>query len=283
MKLIDMHAHIQQHDPTELDGILARADDAGVGAIVASGVTAEDSACCVELANRHPMIVAGTGVHPTDLSGPLTPEDLATLEGLAADDGVVVMSEVGIDHQPHVLARESSHGRPWADVQEEAFRQQIEIARRYSLPIVFHVREPGDDPEADSAWPVALRVLKETAAGDLGGAAHYFQGNESAAKALLDAGFMVSFGRPLVRIERLQEIAKWLPIDRIVIETDSYPQPFKKDRSKWTEPRHLVSVAECLADVRGISVEEVAERTSENALSLLRDRHGRVRKLLTET
>lgn len=282
MKLIDVHAHIQQHDPVELDGILSRAGEVGVGAIIASGVTVNDSQRCVELAKKYPAVLAGVGVHPTDLDGPLSPDDLSRLSEIASDDSVVVMSEVGIDHQEHVLGRESLSGRSWSDIQDEAFRQQIEIARRHALPIVFHVREPGDDPDVASAWPAALKVFGETNAGEIGGAAHYFQGNEAAARAVLDAGFMVSFGRPLIRFKRLQKIAKWLPMDRIVIETDSYPQPFKKDRMKWTEPRHLVSVAECLADIRGVSVEEVAERTSENALSMLRDPDGRVRELLSD-
>ncbi len=280
MKLIDVHVHIQQHEPSELGGILERAATADVGAVIASGVTVEDSEKCIDLSRRHEMVLAGVGVHPTDLTGPLTDDDLDQLEQMASDESVVAMSEIGIDHQEHVLSRESSSGRPWSEIQEEAFRQQIEIARRQRLPIVFHVREPGDDPDAESAWPAALRVLDETRAGELGGAAHYFQGNESAAKSLLDAGFMVSFGRPLIRFKRLQEIARWLPSDRIVIETDSYPQPFKKNRAKWTEPRHLADVAACLAEVRGVSVDEIAEQTSENALSMLRDAGGRVRGLL---
>lgn len=282
MKLIDVHAHIQQHDESELQGMLARAAESGVGAIITSGVTFDDSERCIELARKHPMILAGVGVHPTDLTGALTGNDLARLDRMAADDHVVVMSEVGIDHQEHILQREVAGGLSWSEIQDEAFRQQIEIARRNELPIVFHVREPDDDPDADSAWPAALKVFSETNAGELGGAAHYFQGNEKAAKALLDIGFMVSFARPLIRFKRLQEIAKWLPMDRIVLETDSYPQPFKKDRMKWTEPRHIASVAECLAEVRGIAVEEVIERTSENALTILRDRGQEVRQLLTD-
>lgn len=280
MKLIDTHAHIQQHDPDELQGILERAEEADVGAIIAAGVTVEDSARCIELAGKHTPIFAGVGVHPTDLTGPLTVEDLTKLDEMAADEHVIVMSEIGIDHQGHVLARESATGQPWDEIQEEAFRQQIEIAQRHSLPLVFHVREPTDDPDANSAWPVALRVLKETSAGNLGGTAHYFQGNTETTKAVLDAGFMVSFARPLLRLKHLQEIAKWLPADRIVLETDAYPQPFKKDRTKWTEPRHLAEVVECLADIRSVSVEEIAEITSENALRMLDGRSHQVEYLL---
>ena len=282
MKLIDVHAHIQQHDPGELEGILTRAAEAAVGAIIASGVTVEDSRRCIELAERHPSIFAGVGVHPTDLSGPLTNADLDALDAMAKLPQVVVMSEVGIDHQPNILERPAPGGRAWADIQEEAFRQQIEIVRRHGLPVVFHVREPDDDPAAQSAWPVALRVLSETAAGGLNGAAHYFQGDVSTARQVLDAGFMVSLAMPLLRLNRLQEVAAEIPFDRIVLETDSYPQPFKKDRAKWTEPRHVLTVAERLAEIRGVTLDEVAQRTSENALLMLGSRGEQIRKLLEQ-
>jgi TatD DNase family protein len=280
LRLIDVHAHIQQHDDDELDGMLVRAAKAGVGAIIAAGVTVEDSRLCVELTERHPPIFAGVGVHPTDLSGPLSKADLDALDEMAEHPQVVVMSEVGIDHQSHVLERSVLGGLKWVDIQEEAFRQQIEIARLHGLPVVFHVREPEDDPGAQSAWPVALRVLLETSAGELGGAAHYFQGDAKTARQVLDAGFMVSLARPLLRLKWLQEVAAWAPIDRIVLETDSYPQPFKKDRAKWTEPRHVLAVADALAEIRGTSAEEVARRTTENALSMLGSGGDQVRTLV---
>ncbi|MDA0677540.1 MAG: TatD family hydrolase, partial [Chloroflexi bacterium] len=117
MKFIDVHAHIQQHDPGEFADILQRATDADVGAIVVAGVTVADSRRCVELANRYPQLLAGVGVHPTDLTGPLTDADVASLDELADDRIVVVMSEVGIDHQQHVLERPATGGTNWKDIQ----------------------------------------------------------------------------------------------------------------------------------------------------------------------
>jgi TatD DNase family protein len=280
MKFIDVHAHIQQHDSAELGGILQRAAEASVGAIVIAGVTVVDSRRCVELASQYPQLLAGVGVHPTDLTGPLTAADVASLDEMAADRNVVVMSEVGIDHQQHVLERPTPGGASWVDIQAEAFQAQIGIARKHGLPVVFHVREPGDDPEANSAWPAAWQVLRESNAAEHGGAAHYFQGDVTTAKALVDEGFMVSFARPLLRLRRLQEAAAILPMDRIVLESDSYPQPFKKDRMKWTEPWHLSEVASKLAEIRGMTVQDVMERTSENALTMLGDRSDAARKLL---
>jgi TatD DNase family protein len=140
---------------------------------------------------------------------------------------------------------------------------------------VFHVREPGDNPDAGAAWPHALRIMRETSAGEIGGAAHYFQGNMETAKAVLDAGFWISLARPLLSLRHLKEIAREIPFDRIVLESDSYPQPFKEDRMRWTEPRHVAEVAARLAEIRGVSLEEVCERTSENALRMM-GRRGEV-------
>jgi TatD DNase family protein len=280
MMFADIHAHIQQHDPSEVSGIVTRARDAGVGAIFVSGTTVDDSRRCIELAEGYDALFAGIGCHPTELEGPLTGEDLRQLDLMAAHERVVALSEVGIDHQAHVLERPAPGRRAWTDVQEEAFVAQIGIARKHSLPLVFHVREPGDDPDAGSAWPHALRILRETGAGEPGGAAHYFQGNRETAFAALDAGFDISFARPLIRLRHLWEIAREIPADRIVLESDSYPQPFKRDRSKWTEPWHVLEVATRLAELRGESLEEVREMTSANALKMLGRRADVVRKAL---
>jgi TatD DNase family protein len=165
-------------------------------------------------------------------------------------------------------------------VQEEAFRAQIETARKHGLALVFHVREPGDNPDAGMAWPHALRILRETSAGDLGGAAHYFQGNMETAKAVLDAGFCISLARPLLSLRHLKEIAREISFDRIVLESDSYPQPFKQDRMRWTEPHHVAEVAAKLGEIRGVSLQEVCQRTSENALRMMGRRGEVVRRAL---
>ena len=280
MKFIDIHTHIQQHDPAELEGIISRAQEAGVGAMVLAGVTVEDSRRCLELAALHAPLFAGVGVHPTDLDGNLSAPDIAELDGMAARPETVVISETGIDHQQHVLERPVPAGASWREIQERAFMAQIEIALAHRLPIVFHVREPNDDYTAGSAWPAAISILHDTGAGQAGGAAHYFQGGYELAKRVLDAGFMVSLARPLLRLKHLQEAAARLPLDSIVLETDSFPQPFKKDRIKWTEPRHVAMVAETLAQLRGITAAEVRAATSANAIRLLGERGQRVREAL---
>lgn len=268
---IDTHAHIHQRVPGEIADIVARAVASNVGAIITAGVTVEDSRIAIAVARNHERIFAGVGVHPTDLAGPLTDEDIANLNDLAALPEVVVMSEIGIDHQ------DRSPDRQW---QEDAFRAQINIARRHGLPIVFHVREQGDDYDAHSARDVTLAVLRETHAGELGGTAHYFQGRWQHATRFLDLGFHISFAKTLTRISDLEETAKKTPSDRILVETDAYPQPFKKNRDRWTEPRDIPAIAEKLAAIRGVPVDEIQRITTENALKMLGSRGVKVGTVL---
>ena len=244
--LIDIHTHIQQHDPSEVDGMLQRAAEAGVSTIIAAGTTIEDSERAIALAENYSNVYAGVGIHPSDLTAPITTDDVAALEKLASHERVTVMSETGIDHMPN------SPDHAW---QEEAFAAQIEIAKRQNLPVVFHVREHIDDLTRFEARGSALSILAAHDAGQLGGAAHYFQGDYDYACKVLDLGLKISFAKPLLRLRELQDVARKVPLDSIVLETDSYPQPFKKNRAKWTEPKDVRLVAEYLAELRGVELE----------------------------
>ncbi len=260
---VDIHTHIDQHSPTEAPEIVARAQAAGIGAIVVAGVTVSSSRRCVEMAAADPALFAGVGVHPQDLGGEISAIDLEELELLAASDRVVVMSEVGLDFEK---------GSPDRAMQERAFRAQIGIARRLRLPVVWHMRESTAE---------TLRVLREERVGELGGAAHYFQGSEREARQVIDLGCKVSLAKPLLRIPELQEVARRIPLSSIVLETDSYPQPFKKHRGRWTEPRDVAVVAAKLAELRGIDFAEVREATTTNALEMMGERADAVRRAVT--
>ncbi|HIF73363.1 MAG TPA: TatD family deoxyribonuclease [Dehalococcoidia bacterium] len=257
---IDTHAHIHQHDPDEISDIIDRAITANVGAIITAGTTVEDSQKAIELAQTHASVFAGVGVHPTDLTHSLTSGDLANLSKFAESPEVIVMSEIGIDHQ---------NRSPDFDWQAESFHAQIEVARSHSLPIVFHIREQGDDYDAHSARDATISILKETNAGELGGTAHYFQGRWDFASQLLDLGFHISFAKTLTRITDLEETARKIPDNRILLETDAYPQTFKKNRAKWTEPRDIPVVAEKLSALRGSSVGDIQNLATSNTLSML--------------
>ncbi len=248
--LFDIHTHIQQHDPSEIPGMLDRAKQAGVTKIIAAGTTIRDSMRAIKLAESFANVRAGVGIHPADLAAPISSEDIRVLNELAARDQVVVISEIGIDHMPD---------SPDHDWQEEAFATQIEIAKAHQLPVVFHVREQLDDLSRTEARTTALSILADLNAGEIGGAAHYFQGDYDYACEVMDLGFKVSFAKPLLRSSELQEVASRLPVESIVLETDSYPQPFKKNRDRWTEPKDTRLVADCLTRIKGVPFETFAD------------------------
>ena len=246
MTYIDAHTHIDQHDADEWPDIVARARDAGVEGIIAAGVTVESSERCARLAEQFPGVVwAGVGVHPMDLTGPLSDDDLARLRELASHERVVCISEIGLDWEP---------GRPDRAAQEQAFRAQLRLAVELNLPVIFHNREAGMEP---------LRIIREETGGAVPAVAHYFQGPLDYALACLEQGIYLSLAKPLLRLPELQDIiANHAPLESIVLETDSYPQPYKKNRNNWTEPRDIPLVAAKVAELKGVTPDEVAARTT---------------------
>jgi TatD DNase family protein len=260
---IDIHTHVDQYEREDLAGLLDRARVARVGCIVAAGTTIASSQKCVDLSYSHDSILAGVGVHPQDLPGELGESDLDSIDRLAADPRVVAMSEIGLDFQ---------QDSPDRALQERALRSQLEIARTHRLPVIFHMRESTAD---------ALRVLRDARVGDLGGAAHYFQGSWAEAKSVIELGFKISLAKPLLRLPDLQDVARRLPLSEVVLETDSYPQYFKSKRERWTEPRDVPVVAARLAELKGTTVDEIEAATTTNALAMFGPRADAVRRAIS--
>ena len=255
----DCHTHLDQYPRQEIPEILERANEAGVGFVICAGTTVESSADCIAMAQEFDPLYAGVGIHPMEAHQPIDSDTYSRLEGLARDNPkVVCISEVGLDFLPT---------SPHREIQFQVFREQIRLALALKLPIIFHSRE---------SHPEVFQVLREERAGEVGGAMHYFQGDEATARQAIDCGFYISLARPLLRLADLQDAARAIPLENIVLETDAAPQPFKKYRYNWTEPRHAQAVAQQLAELKGISVEEVAEVTTRNLARLLglEDRFG---------
>ncbi len=251
--LCDSHTHLDEYPFDEVPEILDRASKAGVDLVVCAGVTVESSRACIRLADAHASFYAGVGIHPMDLEGPVDEATYQTLRDMAsANDKVVCISETGLDYQPT---------SPDQETQRQAFRAQIRLAKELDLPIIFHSRE---------SHPDALRILREEDAANVGVIMHYFQADEETGREAIDSGFYISLARPLTRLPELQEAVKNLPLESMVLESDSAPQPFKKHRRNWTEPRHVKDVADKLAEVKDIPVEEVALVTSSNLRRILR-------------
>ena len=253
----DAHTHLDQYGPEEIPGILERASEAGIGFIVLAGTTLESTRACIRMTEEHTPFYAGVGIHPMEAHRPVDDDIYAELESLAKDNPkVVCISEVGLDYMPT---------SPDHQVQDQVFRAQIRLAKSLKLPIIFHSRESHAD---------VFRTLREEDAGAVGGVMHYFQGDEPTAREAIDCGCFISMARPLTRLPELQDVARAIPLENMVLETDAYPQPFKKYRHNWTEPRHVREVAQCLADIKGITLEEVAEVTTRNLAGLLRIREA---------
>ena len=250
--LADSHTHLDQFPPIEIPEVIGRAVENGVGLIICAGTTLESSRTCVEMTKRYPVIYAGVGLHPMDLKTTLDDVTYREMAEMASSSPkVVCISEVGLDFLPT---------SPPLEVQYQALRRQIGLARELKKPIIFHSRE---------SHPEMLKVLREERAQEIGGGMHYFQGDVETARQVMDLGFYISLAKPLIRLPGLQEVAKGLPMERVVLETDCYPQPFKKHRHSWTEPRHVRMVAEKLGEIKGMGTEEVAAVTTRNLLGLL--------------
>ena len=253
MKLIDCHTHLHDFEDVEISKILKRANEAQVVAIITAGTTLESSAKAIKLSKKYPQVFSGVGIHPSELDSEFSAKTANNILELASSNEVVMISEIGLDFMDN---------SPDRAVQYKAFRRQIGVARELSLPIIFHCRE---------AYSDAIRVLKEERAFEVGGAMHYFQGDQLIANQLVDLGFHISLGRPLLRLPDLQKIVLSTSINRILLETDSFPQPFKKNRTNWTEPRHIVDVANEIARIKKVDVKDVAKITSNNVLRVLQN------------
>lgn len=254
---VDSHAHLEmpQFD-TDREEVFSRARAAGVESIVAigSGTGPGSLDCAIQIAESHSGVHATIGIHPHEAKL-ATEADYAELERLAHHLKVIAWGEIGLDyfydHSPR-------------DVQQAVFRRQMELARAAKLPIVIHCR-PSETSE--DAWDDCLRTLRESwASSGLGGILHCFTGSLDHARAALDFGFMVSFAGNVTfpKAGSIREAARELPLDRLLIETDS---PFLAPiphRGKRNEPAFVKEVARQIGELRGKTQKEIAELTTKN-------------------
>jgi TatD DNase family protein len=254
---VDCHSHIDQFDQYEISDILQRAKTNNVNYIVSAGVTLDSSAECIRLSQIYPEIIAGVGIHPMDLNGGLSDKNHMSLMRLLENKEVKCMSEIGLDYPTNSTSIEK---------QFEAFRIQINLAKDFQIPIVFHCREM---PNQNEQIIECLKVLKQEKAWKVGGAWHYFQGDINLAKECIDMGFRISIGKPLLRLSELQLTIKNINLKDILLETDSFPQPFKKRRDKWTEPKDVFEIARKISEIQSIDIKTVAKITTSNFFDMI--------------
>jgi TatD DNase family protein len=252
--LIDTHCHYN-HDAFDADHAEAieRARAAGVAQAVVIGYDLASSDWAVRLAEEFPGLYAAVGIHPND-AAEATPEGLQRLEELAAHPKVVALGEIGLDYHWNVEPPER---------QREVFRTQLHLARRLGLPIVLHTRESDQE---------VVEVL-EGEGGQWRGILHCFGGDPEVARRALEVELHLGLGGVLTfkNARQLQETALTLPLDRVVLETDSpylTPMPYR-GRVRRNEPCYLPFIARHLAALRELPEAEVAAITTRNAMELL--------------
>lgn len=249
MVFFDSHAHLDSFGE-ELEQVLARAAMAGVTHLITIGASdgMKPNHDAVKIAETHDNVWAVVGVHPHD-ARIVDDQVVAEIEQLAAHPKVVAIGEMGLDFHYDHSPREA---------QAEAFRRFLRLARRAGKPIVVHTRE------ADAE---TVEILREERADEIGGIIHCFTGTDVLAQAAVDLGMFVSFSGVITfrNAEPLREIARSLPRDRVLIETDCpYLAPIPH-RGKRNEPAYVVHTAEKLAELWDEPLEEVKRRTGENA------------------
>jgi TatD DNase family protein len=254
---IDSHAHLEMEQfDADREAMIERALEAGIEKIVAigSGTGPGSLDCGIQLAERYEFIYATIGIHPHEAKL-ATDADFQELEQLAQRPKVIAWGEIGLDYYYDQSPRE---------LQQQVFQRQMELARTAKLPIVIHCR-PSD--KSENAWDDCLRMLEQYWESDgLGGILHCFTGSLSHAQRAHDLGFMISFAGNITFPKALpiREAAKEIPLERILIETDSPFLAPVPHRGKRNEPAFVKEVARQLGEIRGLSTEEIGRQTAAN-------------------
>jgi TatD DNase family protein len=252
--LVDSHAHIQGHEYAgEVDTVIARAREAGINKIIAVGGAGEMSSNkdAVSLADRYANVFATVGMHPHDAKDVGT-DELTELHSLTFHPKVVAVGETGLDyyynHSPH-------------DVQRRVFTHFIHMARDTRLPLVVHERDAAQE---------AAELLRSEGGRDLRGVIHCFTGDYDAARVYLDIGFYLSFSGIITfkNAAPLREVVRKVALERMLVETDSPFLTPVPHRGKRNEPAYVRFVAETIAEIKRVPLEEVAQRTTRNAQDL---------------
>jgi len=250
--LFDTHMHLNARQFEEdQEEVIKRATEAGVTNMVVVGFDDETIPLAIELAEKYDHIYAAVGWHPVDAID-CKPEHLDWLESLTKHPKVVALGEMGLDYHWDNSPKE---------VQVEVFRKQIRLAKKLEMPIIIHNREATAD---------VIRILQEENAAEIGGIMHCFSGTLEEVQPCLDMNFYISLAGPVTfkNAKEVKEVAKIIPIDRLLIETDApylAPHPY---RGKRNEPSYVKLVAEEIARLREMDFETICEVTTCNAFDI---------------
>ncbi|MCG8074347.1 MAG: TatD family hydrolase [Candidatus Thiodiazotropha taylori] len=248
--LVDSHCHLDRvaldHYANDFGQFVASTLDRGISHMLCVSIDLESWPSMVSLVESYPQISVSVGVHPNDRER--HDPNPAELVELAKHPKVVAIGETGLDY---------FHGKGDLEWQRKRFRQHIEAAKQADLPLIIHTRDARED---------TLSIMQSQGADEAGGVMHCFTENWSMAERALEMGFFISFSGIITfkNAADLREVVKQVPMQQLLIETDSpylAPVPY---RGKPNQPIYVHQVAECVAEIKGLSVEQVAAQTSEN-------------------
>ncbi|MFA5375065.1 MAG: TatD family hydrolase [Dehalococcoidia bacterium] len=256
--LLDSHTHIDMRDfDDDRERVLQLARESGVVAVIDIGIDIASSEAAIALAEKNSDVFATVGIHPHDASK-VTDADITRLEELSKHPKVVAVGETGLDFYRNRSSKES---------QVEAFKRQLELASKSGLPVVIHSRNAGDE---------VFEILKDWISGRKSdgrpvGVLHCFSGDAELGRKYIDMGFLIAFDGPVTYPKSSAAgVAREIPLDKMLIETDCPFLTPQAHRGKRNEPSYVSYVAAKIAEVKGISCESVADVTSANAIRLFR-------------
>ena len=249
--LIDSHIHLDSKVYSDdLPELLIKANQSGVQKIITPGTSLESSAKCIQIAQENDGVYAAVGVHPHDADD-AADEFVNRLEEMSRDETVVAIGEIGLDFFKNYSPIES---------QIKVFKVQLELAEKLNLPVIIHNRDSDDDME---------KCLTENSA--VKGVIHCYTGGMDFAEKLLSMGYYLGFtGVITFGNEELVEVVKMIPKDRLLIETDGPYMTPVPHRGKRNEPAYVKYVAEKIAQIKNMPIDELTEISSENCLNLFK-------------
>ena len=250
MNLIDTHAHLTFEElENRIDDVLARSVEAGVTRWITVGTDTEQNETVLSLVGRYDRMWAGLGYHP-HCANDITDADIELLKKQAQDAKVVAVGECGLDY--HYM-------NSVAESQQRVFRQHLDIAAQLQKPVIIHTRDAFED---------TINILDDYAGKLKNVVIHCYGGDIEQTQCVLDRGYHISFTGTVTfkRSQALREVAKMIPLDRLMIETDCpYISPHPVRNTRPNEPALLVHTAQCLADVHGTPLEEFAQKITQTS------------------
>ena len=250
MTIIDTHAHIYYDDYTDcMDDIIQSAADNGVEKIISIGVDLKSSEKCIKLAEKYESVYATCGIHPHE-SDKAEKKYLYQLEEFIGHPKVVAIGEIGLDYYYDLSDRKN---------QRKKYHEQLEMANSINFPVVVHCRDSDND----------ILIGIQESCHNLG-VIHCFASNLDFAEKILKTGFNLSFTGMITFVKELEDVVKNVPLEKIMVETDSpylSPKPY---RGKTNKPSYVIHVVEKIAELKEIALEKVAKSTTKTALNLFK-------------